>query len=105
MTSTEEARETQNERGVRPRQTAPNLVVQLTDGTSWILADARPRSFTMIVFYRGHHCPVCRAQLSELNRRLDELVERGVDVVAISGDTEEVAAKTVDEWRLDRLTV
>jgi hypothetical protein len=81
-------------RGVRPRQQAPELAVRMTDGTTWRLADAHPRTFTMVVFYRGSHCPVCRAQLSELNRRLDELAERGVDVIAISGDSEEVAAKT-----------
>jgi peroxiredoxin len=118
MTSTENKTETEKSpepaakvapirarRGVRPRQQAPELTVRLTDGTTWRLADARPRAFTMVVFYRGSHCPGCRAQLSELNRRLDELAERGVDVIAISGDSEEVAAKTVEEWRLDRLQV
>lgn len=59
----------------------------------------------MIVFYRGLHCPVCRAQLSELNRRLDELTTRGITVIAISGDTLERSQEAVAEWHLDRLTV
>jgi peroxiredoxin len=116
MTSTENMTETRTEPaakvapssvrgGIRPRQQAPELTVRLTDGTAWTLADAHPRSFTMVVFYRGRHCPVCRAQLTELNRRLDELAERGVDVIAISGDSQEIATKTVDEWRLDGLKV
>jgi peroxiredoxin len=105
MTSAEKTETRAARGGVKPRQQAPELNVRLTDGTAWSLADARPRSFTMVVFYRGKHCPVCRAQLTELNRRLDELAERGVDVVAISGDSHEVAAKTVDEWRLDKLKI
>ena len=68
MTSTENKTQKRNQSGVRPRQEAPELVVRLTVGTLWSLAEAHPRSFTMIVFYRGSHCPVCRAQLSELEQ-------------------------------------
>ncbi len=43
-----------------------------------------------MVFYRGLHCPVCRAQLSELNRRLarqrDRPRVRGFPLRAISDD-------------------
>lgn len=105
MASAEKTNTRAAPRGVRPRQQTPELTVRLTDGTAWSLTDAHPRSFTMVLFYRGKHCPVCRAQLSEINRRLDELAERGVDAIAISGDSQEVAAKTVEEWGLDKLKV
>jgi peroxiredoxin len=59
----------------------------------------------LVVFYRGLHCPVCRAQLSELNRRLDELESHGVTVIAISRDTRERAEQSAREWHLDRLTL
>ena len=57
----------------------------------------------MVVFFRGLHCPVCRAQLTELNRRLGELEERGIDVVAVSGETRERTIQLAEEWRLERL--
>jgi peroxiredoxin len=89
--------------GVKPGQAAPDLTVELVGGGTWRLADREPETFTMIAFYRGLHCPVCRAQLSELNRRLDKLTGRGLDVLAVSGDTLEHATRTQQEWKLDRL--
>jgi peroxiredoxin len=91
--------------GIKPREHAPELAVDLVGGGRWRLDGQQPETFTMVVFYRGLHCPVCRAQLSELNRRLDELAARGITAIAISGDTHERARKTVAEWHLDRLTV
>jgi peroxiredoxin len=91
--------------GVKPRERAPKLAVDLVGGGRWRLDEQRPNTFTMVVFYRGLHCPVCRAQLTELNRRLDELTTRGITVIAISGDTRERAQRTAAEWHLDRLTI
>ena len=59
----------------------------------------------MVVFYRGLHCPVCRTYLAELDRTLDEFTRRGVDLIAVSGDDAERAGRTVEEWKLKRLTV
>lgn len=45
-----------------------------------------PFDWKMVVVYRGKHCPLCTAQLKELNDDLQTLNELGVDVVAVSGD-------------------
>ena len=89
--------------GIKPREHAPELAVDLFSGGRWRLDEQQPATFTMVVFFRGLHCPVCRAQLSELERRLGELEQRGVDVIAVSGDTRERAQRTVEEWRLEHL--
>ena len=89
--------------GVRPRQPAPELKVPLLGGGTYRLREQTPDLFTMIVFFRGLHCPVCRAQLSELERRLDELHSRGVDVIAVSGETRERTTTLAQEWKLERL--
>ena len=42
-----------------PRQPVPDLQVPtLAHGDFVLSADATPR-FTMLVFYRGLHCPIC----------------------------------------------
>ena len=92
-------------RGVRPTQPAPDLMVPLLRGGSYRLSEQRPRLFTMVVFFRGLHCPVCGAQLSELERRLGELEERGIDVIAVSGETLERTTQLAQEWKLERLNL
>jgi peroxiredoxin len=89
--------------GVRPTQPAPDLTVPLLHGGIYRLTDQRPDALTMVVFFRGLHCPVCRAQLSELERRLDELEERGIEVIAVSGETRERTTALAHEWKLERL--
>jgi peroxiredoxin len=74
----------------------------LRGGTYW-LRDQRPDAFTMVVFFRGLHCPVCRDQLSKLQRRLDELEGRGIEVIAVSGETRERTITLAQNWKLERL--
>jgi peroxiredoxin len=90
-------------RGVRPTDPAPDLTVALLRGGTYRLADQRPRTFTMVVFFRGLHCPVCRAQLSELERRLSDFEQRGIEVIAVSGESRERTAQLAREWRLEHL--
>lgn len=90
---------------VVPREPAPELEVGLVGGGSWKLTDQRPQAFTMLLFYRGFHCPACRRLLRELDGRLAEFADRGVDVVAVSGDGPERAERTREEWQLERLSV
>lgn len=89
----------------KPTFPAPPLSVPIIGGGQWTLAERRPARFTMIVFYRGLHCPICRAYLGELNGLLDDFAARGVEVIAVSGDTEDRARQTVDHWKLSHLTV
>ena len=89
--------------GVRPTELAPDLTVPLLRGGTYRLADQRPRTFTMIVFFRGLHCPVCRAQLSELERRLDEFEHRGIELIVVSGETRERTTELAQEWGLEHL--
>ena len=52
----------------------------------------------MVVFYRGKHCPVCRRYLTELSGKLDQFTKRGINVVAVSMDSDERAQIVNDEW-------
>ncbi len=88
-----------------PRQPVPSLEVPTVGGGDWRLADQTPENFTMIVFYRGLHCPICSTYLGDLNRKADALAAKGVSVVVISGDEQARAAEAKQQWALDNLTV
>ena len=88
-----------------PRQPVPALEVKTVGGGSWSLAAQKPEHFTMVVFYRGLHCPICGRYLADLDRKLGEFAKRGVSVVVISSDEEARAAQAKADWKLENLTV
>lgn len=90
---------------LKPRLPVPALSLPTVGGSRWTLAEQQPQNFTLVVFYRGQHCPVCRAYLSELNRLHGEFVARGVSVFVASSDDAGRAEKTVADWGLANLTV
>jgi peroxiredoxin len=88
-----------------PRQAVPPLSVRTLSGRQWKIEAQTPERFTLIVFYRGLHCPVCRSYITELNRVEEAFRQRGVAVIAISSDTRTRAMETVDRWRVDKLEI
>ena len=90
---------------LKPRTRAPELVVSTAKEGRWTLSDQNPEHFTMLVFYRGLHCPVCKGYLRDLENKWEDFDSRGVEGVAISGDTSERAEETKREWGLERLTL
>ena len=90
---------------VLPRQPVPELVVPTLSGTIWNLAEATPQRFSLIVFYRGLHCPVCKTYIAELDKLHAEFTTRGVEVIALSSDTDARARQSQASWGLSQLTV
>lgn len=88
---------------ILPRTAAPALTFPLAGGGTWSLADQNPGAFTMIVVYRGLHCPICKGQLRALADKLDAFAERGVRCVAVSTDSQEKAEETKKAWGLEAL--
>jgi thiol-disulfide isomerase/thioredoxin len=85
-----------------PRQSVPQLAVPSLSGAGLSLVAEGARQFSLVVFYRGYHCPLCRAYLTELNRLAGEFAQRGVELLVLSSDTEERARKAASEWSLDQ---
>ena len=90
---------------LKPRQPVPALEFDTVGGGHWSLAAQKPQNFTMIVFYRGLHCPVCRKYTGELNGMIGEFDKRGVSTVITSNDTQERAQTTKDTWGLPKLNI
>jgi len=92
-------------RPVLPRTQAPDLNVATVGGGSWKLADSRPQNFTLVVFYRGLHCPICAKYLIELERLTPEFESRGVRVLALSSDDAGRAKAMAERIKADRLRI
>ena len=88
-----------------PRTPAPALSVPLLTGGSWTLADRTPDAFGIVVFYRGHHCPICKTYLKEIDALIDQATEQGIDVVAVSMDSEERAKATLEEIGTEKVAI
>jgi peroxiredoxin len=88
-----------------PRKPVPGLEFDALDGGRWSLAEQKPQHFTMVVFYRGLHCPICRRYLTELNGMIGDFDKRGVSTVIASNDSRERARETKEKWGLPNLTI
>jgi peroxiredoxin len=86
-----------------PRQPVPALAVPLVAGGRFDIATEKPDRFTLIVFYRGLHCPICRMQLADLEAKLPDFTKHGAGVVALSSDRAERAERAKQEWKLPNL--
>ena len=84
-----------------PGQPAPALDLDLIIDAEWKLGDQSPDAFTMIVFYRGLHCPICKGYLQGLREHYDDWLAAGVEVINVSMDTKERATQAHEEWGLD----
>lgn len=80
-----------------PRQPVPALnVPTLAHGPFDLAADGAAH-FTLVVFYRGLHCPICLKYLLELGRLQPEFDKRGIKVIALSSDDRERAQAMADK--------
>ena len=89
---------------LKPRQTSPELLLSTLHG-KWNLADQSPESFTMIVFYRGLHCPICLKYLTDLESTLEKFTDAGVNVIAVSSDDETRSRETVKKAGIENVTM
>ena len=83
---------------VYPKEQAPALELSAVDGNKVNLTDiAKDNDFTIVVFYRGIFCPICKMYLKEIEENYEALSAANMKVVAISMDTEEKAKTFASE--------
>lgn len=88
-----------------PRQPVPALRLPTIDHGDCVLTHDTPQNFTLAVFYRGLHCPICLKYLLELARLQAEFDKRGVKLIAISSDTRERAQALADKLKSPDLRI
>lgn len=88
-----------------PGSPAPTLRIETVAHGAYDLAQYAPPGGTLLAFYRGAHCPLCRSQLKELDDRIGDFAIRGVRLLALSGDVRERAAQLAEEMQIIRLPI
>lgn len=88
-----------------PGTPAPSLSLPLAGGGSYTLADQTPGAATMVIFYRGLHCPVCETYLGKVKEKAAAFAEAGMPIVLVSMDGQERAEKAKADWGLDDIPV
>ena len=89
---------------LKPRQAVPPLEISTLNGP-WSLSSQQPDNFTMLVFYRGLHCPICSKYIQELDRMSGDFAETGITVLALSSDGSVRAQQASDDWGLSNLNI
>ena len=68
----------------------PDIMAKSLDGPDVKLGQpASGTDWQMIVVYRGRHCPLCTKYLNQLESFKDRLKENGVDLIAVSADSQD----------------
>ena len=89
---------------LKPRQPVPALNVDTLQG-QWSLSEQSPEHFTMVVFYRGLHCPLCSKYLKELDKLASEFADAGVSILALSSDDSARAQLAQTDWELNNINI
>lgn len=87
-----------------PKPIAGNILAQMSFpklGGGEITVGGTRENWTMLVVYRGKHCPRCKKYLNILNEMLDQWTDAGFDVAVVSSDSQEKAAQDQSDFGWD----
>ncbi|MDJ0637667.1 MAG: redoxin domain-containing protein [Paracoccaceae bacterium] len=75
---------------------APMRIPRLGGGT--LEVGGERENWTLLVVYRGKHCPRCKAYLNILEGKSPDWIDAGFDIAVVSADPEEKTAADVAEF-------
>lgn len=76
---------------------APDFNISDQDEQPFALKDALKDGPVVLIFYRGHWCPICNRHLSALQDSLSLLTDKGATVIAISPQKSEFLKRTQEK--------
>ena len=89
-----------------PGSPAPALSVPALNGADRLDASSfADNRMTLVFFYRGVHCPLCKGQLAELHPRRGEFADLGIATMALSMDPQDRAERQLAEWDLGDMPI
>src|SRR6056297_3530060 len=72
---------------------APTFSAIDAESSTFVLADELKKGPVVVIFYRGHWCPVCNKHLGQIQDSLSLITRKGATVVAISPEKPEYLEK------------
>lgn len=88
-----------------PGNLVPALKIETVAHGGFDLETNKGENGTLVIQYRGLHCPICIRQMTEAEAALDDFAALGVEVIMITTDTAERAAETAAKANVSRLRV
>lgn len=90
---------------LRAGESFPQVNVKTADGRVVSLVDVQPQvatgRWTLVVVYRGQHCPICLKYLNEIAMLSGRFEALNVDIVAVSADNK----KQLEQFKINGLEV
>lgn len=83
--------------GLKVNTRAPGFSATDQNGDPYQLEKALQQGPVVLIFYRGHWCPVCNRHLGKLEEKLANITDMGASVVAVSPEKTENLKKTQEK--------
>ena len=83
--------------GLNVGEKVENFSAQSMRGDTVSLDALLEKGPLVIVFYRGHWCPICNKHLKKLESNLEKVYEKGAQLIAIFPEKSEFLRKTADK--------
>lgn len=90
-------RSAEEAQGLKAGNDVPHFQAKTVHGETFVLEQALQQGPLVIIFYRGHWCPVCNKHLGVLQDSLQLIHEKGARVIAVSPEKPELLNKTVEK--------
>ena len=81
-------------------ETIPNVTLINSKGKKANLHEVVKAAPTLFIFYRGSWCPYCNTHLANLRKIESELLDMGIQIIAISPDKPKYLNVTLDKQKL-----
>lgn len=88
-----------------PGTKAPTLSLPIAGGGTFDLSAQSPDAATMVIFYRGLHCPVCETYMAKVTEKAAAFAKAGMPIVVASMDGQDRAEKAKADWGLGDIPV
>ncbi|PJB11864.1 MAG: alkyl hydroperoxide reductase [Flavobacteriales bacterium CG_4_9_14_3_um_filter_40_17] len=86
--------------GLKVGEYVKNFIAVDLHGKPFELKEALQKGSLVLIFYRGHWCPVCNKHLKKLEAGLDKIYAKGAQVIAISPEKSEFLKLTADKTKV-----
>jgi peroxiredoxin len=84
-------------KGLERRANAPMFHAKDMEGNDFSLQESLEKGPVVIIFYRGHWCPVCNRHLKTLQDSLNVIQQYGATLVAVSPEQVRLLGKTAEK--------